>query len=360
MLDQLSDTDLAQRPKPAKEPTEVQDAVRHVTQTDLEAYAGGKLPASRMDFCRTHLEACEACRAELEDIRTYQSSLLGMQRSEPSRYEPQRRTRRRGSALPFVVSGAAVLVVAVSTVLWWKHRKPRTIQAAPVVAQSTATPPSAPIAQTITPPAPADTRTSDAKPATSAAIQHGKLPPPADASRTRERVPSAAQAGFALLGPFGKTIPETRPEFTWQALPGAIGYTVEIVDTGLHPVLHSPGLKATAWRPRHPLHPGETYFWQVTATLHGGTKVVASQPSLSETALRILMPKLPDDMEHFRQEHQDAHLTIGAAYAQAGMLAESAEELKKIPPSDPSYNMAQAMLKSLPPAEPPAAPPKSH
>lgn len=361
MLDQLSDTELVERPKPAAKSGDVEESIRHIPQADLEAYASGRLAAARLDFCRTHLDSCDACRAELEDIRTLQSDLSSFQRSEPIRHEPERRKRRSsGSKLPVVVSAATVVVATVAAILWWEHKKPQTNKTSPVasvVAQTTATPAAVStqardthLADNIT------AHSNDVKPTASATIQHSKLEPPKDVARPRTPVSSEAHGGFALLGPFGKTIPETRPEFTWQPLPGAIGYTVSIVDEGLHPVQHSPGLRATAWRPRHPLRPGETYLWQVTATLHGGSKVVASEPSLSETALRITPPRLTDEMERFKQGHQDAHLVLGALYAQAGMLTESAEELKKVPPGDSSYNMARAMLKALPAANPPAAP----
>lgn len=363
MLDQLSDTETVQRPKPVDKPsvaksTDVEDTVRHMTQTDLEAYANGRLPSARLDFCRTHLESCDACRAELEDVRTHQSSLSGIQRSEIGQRVPERRNRRRNSpALPLLAAATVVIVAGVSTVVWWHHKSLGTSKTPPVAsntAQPTATPPAA-SAQTI-----AATVPAIARPAVPDSTQHGKLPPPTMTTiRPRERAPSAAQPTFALLGPIGKTTLETRPEFTWQPLPGAIGYTVEIVDTGLHPVLHSPGLRGTNWRPHHPLRAGETYFWQVTATLHGGAKVAASQPSLSETALKIAVPKLTDDMEHFKQGHLDAHLVLAAMYAQSGMHNESAEELKKIAPGDPGYNMARAMLKNLPAIEPPAAPQQS-
>ena len=363
MLDQLSDTETVQRPKPVDKPgvaksTDAEDSVRHVAQTDLEAYANGRLPLARLDFCRTHLESCDACRAELEDIRTSQSSLAGIQRSSASQRVPDRRKRRSNSpALPLLAAATVIVVAGVSTVVWWHHKSPWTSKTPPVA--SNPTPPTAtPAAVNAQTPVThlASALPADVRPAASDSIPHGKVPPPTAVTRPRERAASAAQPTFALLGPIGKTTLETRPEFTWQPLRGAIGYTVEIVDTGLHPVLHSPGLRGTNWRPHHPLRAGETYFWQVTATLHGGAKVAASQPSLSETALKIAVPKLTDDMEHFKQGHLDAHLVLAAMYAQSGMHNESAEELKKIAPGDPGYNLARAMLKSLPAIEPPAAP----
>ena len=354
MLDQVTDTDTVERPKPVAKSSEATDTIRHLTQTDLEAFSSGRLPSSRLDFCRTHLDSCDACRAELEDVRTYQTSMPGMQRTEPAQRVPDRRKRRRSPAVPLFASATLALVAAVCTVLWLHHKKSATRAAAPVASVPTPSPaaPTTAGAQTEATRI-ASTLPAAPRPTQAPAIQQGKPQPVAEVSRPRTRGSPATQAGFALVSPVGKTTLETRPEFTWQALPGAIGYTVEIVDAGLHPVLHSPGLRGTSWRPRHALRPGETYFWQVTATLHGGAKVAASEPSLSATALKIAVPKLADDMEHFKQGHRDDHLVLAAMYAQSGMAADSAAELKKISRGEPGYNMAQAMLKSLPAFDPP-------
>jgi hypothetical protein len=313
-----------------------------------------------LDFCRTHLDSCEACRAELEDIRTYQTSMPGIQRADPIQRVPDRRKRRRSPAVPLLAVATLGLVGAVCSVLWLHHKKSytnRTPLIASVPTPSTAIPPAGGAQTNATHIASAVP--AGPNPAGSPGIQHDTPPPPAEVSRPRARVSPAAQASFALVSPLGKTTLETRPEFTWQPLPGAIGYTVEIVDAGLHPVLHSPGLRGTSWRPRHPLRPGETYFWQVTATLHGGAKLAASEPSLSATALKIAVPRLADDLEHFKQGHRDDHLVLAAMYAQSGMTADSAAELKKISRGEPGYNMAQAMLKSLPALEVPPAPQQS-
>jgi hypothetical protein len=356
VLDQVTDTDTVERPKPAVKSSEASDTVRHLNQTDLEQYSSGRLPAARLDFCRTHLDSCDACRAELEDVRTYQRSALGIQRTEPAQRVPDRRKRRRSPAVPLLAAATLALMAGVCSVLWFHHKKlsaNRTPPVASVPVPSAATPPTASAQTDATHIASA--LPAARKPTESPATQHGKPQPTMEMNRPRARVSPEAQTGFALVSPLGKTTLETRPEFTWQPLPGAIGYTVEIVDPGLHPVLHSPGLKGTSWRPKHPLRPGETYFWQVTATLHGGAKVAASEPSLSATTLKIAVPKLADDMEHFKQGHRDDHLVLAAMYAQSGMAADSAAELKKISRGEPGYNMAQAMLKSLPALEPPPA-----
>jgi hypothetical protein len=430
----------------------VAGAIRHLSQDDLESYAGGRLASARLSYCQTHLDSCEACRAELEDIRTLQTELASFPRREGSRIESGRRGRRRGLAVPVTASVVVALGVGVGAVWWWRHAGPRglnTVTAArvapapaPQVASATPDAPAPPAATTrqvaAVPPAasapraapalsvapttrvasaapPARTpsiapttrvalaqaaasvprgasatpvvaaaptsvpRTSSAPIAAtnvqahgtqlaeeiaalpgdlrlgvSEAIQQGRLQLPADVQRIHDRAvapsqPAAANTGFSLSGPFGEATFETRPKFTWQPLTGAIGYTVAIADQGLRPVQHSPGLRATTWRPRRALAHDRTYLWQVTATLRGGSKVVASSPSPSEATLRILPRKLADEIAHFQRGHRDAHLVLGVLYAQAGMVTEGASELRQVSPGDSSYDIARRLVESLSP-----------
>jgi hypothetical protein len=388
VLDQLLDTDTdkdsGQRPKLAAQSGDVEGTVRHLGPQDLEAYSSGRLTSARLDYCRTHLDSCEDCRSELEDLRIFKSELSGFPRAEPNRRELGRQKRRSGLTLTQVASVATVFVAAGSTLLLWKHGspwskhespRPNTTAAAVSVAQSpeaSATPgTSAALAASATPAelassampaavtasampnaraasgAPAARATPTALATSAARATPVALAASGAAATAKSAAAPEANTGFALLGPFGEAISETRPEFRWQPLPGAIGYSVAIVDTGLHPVQHSPALRATVWRPRRPLRPGHTYLWEVTATMPGGAKVVASQPSPSEAILRIIPPKLADEIEHFRQGHHEAHLVLGVLYAQAGMLTESADELRKVPPGDPAYNTARTLLTSL-------------
>jgi hypothetical protein len=470
----MLDQDSVLEPELTGKAVNVAGAIRHLSQDDLESYAGGRLASARLSYCQTHLDSCEACRAELEDIRTLQTELASFPRREANRHEPGRGGRRRSLAVPVTASVGIVLVAGVAAVWWWRHAGPRTsntvtaarVAPAPVVASAAPDAPSPPAATTrqvaavpaaasapraappssvtptrvalasrapassapaatVTPvastpraalaappardlsaapttrvalvqpaasvprgaasiPVPAVTATPTSVPRTpsaptaaasvqthgtqlaeeiaalpvdlrlgvSEAIQQGKLQLPADVQRVHDRavapsLPAAANTGFSLSGPFGEATFETRPKFTWQPLAGAIGYTVAIVDQGLRPVQHSPGLRATTWRPRRALAHGRTYLWQVTATLRGGSKVVASSPSPSEATLRILPRKLADEIAHFQRGHRDAHLVLGVLYAQAGMVTEGAGELRQVPPGDSSYNIARRLVESL-------------
>jgi hypothetical protein len=253
VLDQLSDTD----PKLG--------SARHLTHEDLEAYANGRLAAARSSSCQAHLDSCEACRAELEDLRAFRGELAGFSRAEPDAREFGRSKRRRKLSLPVAAFSAAIFVAVVCTILWPRHEKP----VAPTAANTKKT-----------------NETRAAPPAQRVAVQ-ATAPGVDRAAESASPSPRAAEAnrGFALLGPIGQTLSETRPEFSWQPLPGAIRYSVAIVDARLHPVQRSPALRTTVWRPRRPLRRGRTYLWQVTATLRGGSKVVAATPgTLTEAA----------------------------------------------------------------------------
>ena len=365
VLDHLSDAELELPTKPTAPSGGVAESIRHLTQEDLEAYLEGRSPPARLKQCQSHLDSCEACRAELEDLRTFKSELAGFSRSPPDRRERERGRRRRKFPLPQAAAGATVVVAAISAILWWELGRPR-VHKTPVAAVPALTAAVPALTHSAVPVSTAGIQTrdtladeiaalpADVRPAVSDAIQHGKLQLPADLSQIRAHAQSnvgapEANTGFALLSPFGEAISETRPEFRWQPFAGAVRYSVTIVDAGLHPVQHSPKLRTTGWRPRRPLRRGQTYLWQVTATLRGGSTVVASALPFPEALLRIIPAKLADELTQFRRGHEEAHLVLAALYAQAGMLTESADELRKVAPGDSSYGTAQKLLESLPP-----------
>lgn len=262
------------KPKLTAPSSDVEESVRHLTREEFAAYASGQLAPDRLRYCQAHLDSCEECREELEDLRTFKSESAF---PPPVPNRGVLRKRRRGITLPLAAVIAGILVAGVAAVLWWRHASPRANKT--LVAAAVAQPPAPPTAV-----ASAGAQTP-AVPA--AATQQRKLQLAAEMPRPHERAPAPgagaaagapqANSGFALLAPLGE-VTDTRPEFTWQPLAGAVHYSVVIVDTRLRPVQHSNALHTTAWRPRRPLHHGRTYFWQVTATLPGGHKVVASAP----------------------------------------------------------------------------------
>jgi hypothetical protein len=306
VLDHPSEVDTELKPTRTAKFGGVGESARHLSHEDLEAYVNGRVPPARLSYCHAHLDLCLACRAELEDLRTLQTEASGFQRPQSVGRELERRRKRRTLTLVQIATVAIIFVAVASTAIWW-GRDRLLAKKPPVVATVTqiASPPLATVPSPASSPPvataqPRDTRPAgqaparlaSGKPAVATSIQHGNSQPPTDLSRSREPAPTSAGApqtnkGFALLSPFGAAIAEPRPEFHWTPLAGAVRYSVAIVDERLHPVQHSRALRTTSWRPRRPLRRGRTYLWQVTATLRGGSTVVASGPSLPGALLQI-------------------------------------------------------------------------
>lgn len=289
MLDQLSDPESELQTKPSSRAGEVAGSVRHLTQEDLEAYATGRLAAGRLSQCQTHLDSCDACRAELEDLRAFKSDLSSFMPSASNQRDSGGRKKGRGLTVAQTAAAAVavVFVAAAAAGSWlWMHRSPK-VNAGSAAVSVTRPPVAAVPAPAVQGNVPATTPVVTTAPTVTAS----RAPAPQQTT-TAPQSPPAPQPNtqFALLGPFGEATSDTRPTFSWQPLAGAVRYSVAIVDTGLHPVQRSRSLRTTSWRPRRPLHRGRTYLWQVTATLRNGSKVVASTPSPAETLLRIVSP----------------------------------------------------------------------
>jgi hypothetical protein len=78
VLDQLADADSELQSKRTVQSGDVGSSIQHLTYEDLEAYVAGRLASARLQHCRTHLESCDACRAELEDLRTFNRDFSGL------------------------------------------------------------------------------------------------------------------------------------------------------------------------------------------------------------------------------------------------------------------------------------------
>jgi hypothetical protein len=295
VLDQQSRTDSGQRTKASAQSGNTEESVRHLSLDELKSYCNGRLPAARLKECGAHLDACLACRAELEDLRTLQSGAIpppAPNLNAPGLGFVPNRPRRGFTATQRALL-ATIFVAVIATAFFMWGRLPRGNKqptAAPSV--STASDGATPTAAITVPP-------RNGKSETPASVQHGTVPPAQPVSRSPDRAPAApgpseANPTFALLGPFGDTVSDTRPELKWQPLAGTNYYSVRIVDLGLSPVQRNLFIKGTSWRPPRPLRPGHTYFWQVTATLRSGKKVVATPPSASAPLLRIAPSEAPD------------------------------------------------------------------
>jgi len=100
-------------------------AIRHIPQADLDAFINGQLAGPRLDFCRTHLDSCEECRAELEDLRNFKSSQAGLSIGGSLRRELDRRKRQKQLKAAATAAAVTVVVATVAAVGWFEFVKPR-------------------------------------------------------------------------------------------------------------------------------------------------------------------------------------------------------------------------------------------
>jgi Putative zinc-finger len=123
VLDDVVDKEAGAKPKLVGPSGGVGSAVRHISQDELDAYVEGRLSGARLDYVRAHLDACEACRAELEDLRTFKASAVGLSQASSLKRELERRRRQRQLKAAATTALAAAVVAVIGVVGWNKFGK---------------------------------------------------------------------------------------------------------------------------------------------------------------------------------------------------------------------------------------------
>jgi hypothetical protein len=257
--------------------------------------SGSPTPADR-----EHLELCETCRAEVDDLRNFQAELRETPRA--SVVTPISRGRRW---MPLTIA-AAIALVAVSV---WSLRRTRTEPAAVALASHQLE--RAPILDRLI-------------------TRPGTLLGPENEGQR-----------FDLTSPQGTAVVTDRPVFRWKALAGASSYVVAIFDEDFENVSASPPVTALEWQPAEPLPRGRVLNWQVTANVRGGT-VHAPTPPAPEAHFSVISADAAAQIEAARRDHPDNHLLLAALYAKAGALDDVERELGALDPA-----VAQPYLDSL-------------
>ncbi|HEX8069517.1 MAG TPA: zf-HC2 domain-containing protein [Pyrinomonadaceae bacterium] len=158
-----------------------------------------------------------------------------------------------------------------------------------------------------------------------------------------------AQGGvpFALVGPVGRVVRADRPVLRWRPLAGAVSYRVAIVNSNFQVVAESAPTPATEWTPPAPLVRGQTYYWQVTATLADGGEIISPRSPASQARFRILEQDTADELRRVETAAPDSHLARGVLYARAGLLEEAEAEFLKLVSLNPRSPVARQLLRSV-------------
>jgi hypothetical protein len=151
---------------------------------------------------------------------------------------------------------------------------------------------------------------------------------------------------FALISPVGTAVSSTRPMFRWQALAGATGYRVTVLDLDFNPISKSPVLASASWTTAESLERGRTYVWVVTA-IKDGKEVKSPVPPAPEARFKVLEKEMADEVLKTRRDNRDSHLLSGLVYAQAGLLDEAEREFQLLVRANPKSAVARKLLRSV-------------
>lgn len=261
--------------------------------TDLVPYVDGSADLIARERIETHLAACPACRADLDDLRRTATSI-----------PPRRRW-------PYALATVAASVVIVFI---------------GILATRNSTVPEAP--SIVAPPAP-DAREVRWQSLIDEALRNGLAKPAAlrELAPRRGTLRGGESAPPVQLAPDGVVVEETRPAFSWSPVEGA-NYRVFVFD-GSRQVAASPLLRAAKWRCDAELTRGRDYLWQLEITTNAGQGVAPA------SSMRIADEATATELASARVRHPGDHLLLGVLYARNGMADAAERELILAARNDP-------------------------
>lgn len=272
-------------------------------ETDLFAYADGRLPAERRAWVDEHLPDCARCREDLAGLR-------GLAPSRP-----------QGSRGWMLALAASITLVVIAAGIFRPDRPeaPRRAEQTPVVRSAPPIPaPRQPYGRTEW-----NEVVEGVRGGTPLAIPHvlGKIRRKPDVLRG-----DAAPAG-AHLEPTGVVLMTTRPVFTWTAPENALSIVTIFEDE--REAARSATLTATRWAPPRELTRGVTYTWQVDVEIDGETQILPMPPA-PPARFHVADAATVAELEEARRQHPGDHLLLGILHARAGFDGEARAELARV------------------------------
>ena len=160
------------------------------------------------------------------------------------------------------------------------------------------------------------------------------------------RLMGTGSSDSGLLNPIATAVESRTPTFRWRAIDGAESYAVTIYGSDAKKVIASGPLTKTKWTVSTPLERGRIYSWQVRAT-RKGDEVLMPPPAAPEAKFRVVDAAKAEELAQIRHSNTRSHLMLGLAYANAGLLEDSARELRKLVAANPKSLVARSLLRSV-------------
>ena len=307
----------------------------HPTETELERYANGALPAGDLLRIDDHLALCAACRRRAAAVLGASRRLAGTVsaiKHELAETTPAVSAFRRTST--WGALAAAAMLVIVADIVWGTRTS------------SVPEPSAAQVARVST-----DQLSAAEHAAVDAAVQSGKLnrAPVLAQLTSRAGILMGSQAQVLTFGPtfpVGVVVDAERPTLEWSPANEATAYRVSVFDELFNMVATSGWQQETRWTPERALPRGSSYVWQITARI-GDREVVAPAPPQPESRFKVTSVEQSAQLAELRKRAGDSHLALAVLLAEAGVLDEAERELTLARTANPESSAVKRLQVSF-------------
>lgn len=283
----------------------------HLSSESLMAFADETLLGTELEAAGLHLQECEICAGEVDEIRRLRILLP-----------------RRRSWIPYAVAASVAVIAAAGLLVMQRHTAP---PPAPAPVR-----PAVPVQQSY--------EHSTWSEWVAEARNRQELPVPsilAELRGSKTQLRGSAE-GDAGLEPDKIVVASARPQFRWSA-PGR-GATYKVILKSGRTVVESEALTEPRWTPSTDLKRGGEYEWQVEVT-HGSDRRVFPRPPDPPARFRVLGQSDADEIKTAQERHPDDALLHVVIMARYGLRDEALAALDRLERQD--ARLAAALRDSL-------------
>jgi hypothetical protein len=333
----------------------------HISYEQLEGFIDRKFDGIEQEIIQSHLEICDVCKAEEQDLRSFQTELH--QKIDDRKVIPF--WRSRAFQIFYQVAGAAAVVFVVwiaatqfqnkksNATLSNQNRKLQQKPAAgplPLVVLSDGTSKIQLDRQGKLSGLPKLPSSVEQQIVVTLTDQRLETPPFLKELIGKREVllgnSHDESNRFSLLSPVGTLVESDRPVFRWMPLRGADGYRLYIQDGNYNQVAVSPLIKETTWTASQALRRQTIYNWQVIA-IKGVKEILSRVPPAPEAKFQILSESQLEELEKIRKASNNSHLVMGIVNAQYGLLDDAELEFNALSKENPELDVSRKLFLSV-------------